>query len=83
VADGSAEARCADFDDDGVGGLVRLSFGLRDVRTGETVVGVISPVEGEVDDSGWVKARLSLARDGAGERAFDGWLRIRFFDQHR
>jgi hypothetical protein len=83
VADGAAQASCADADGDGVGGLVRLTVGLRDIRTGASYTAVISPLEGDVDESGRFKVRISFERGEPSEHVFAGWLQVRFFDQHR
>lgn len=65
VADGSAEARCVDADGDGVSGITRLTIGLRDIRTGETITGIISPLDGEIDASGKYVIKRLIGRPRA------------------
>jgi hypothetical protein len=83
VADGSAQARCADADGDGVSGVVRLAIGLRDARTGASHTGVIAPLQGDVDEWGRFKARLSFERGGLSGQDFEGWLLTRSSEMQR
>jgi hypothetical protein len=82
VADGTANASCADTDGDGVGGLIRLSIRLRDARTGEAYTGIIAPLDGDADESGRMMARLLFERGEPTAQVFEGWLRVNFFE-HR
>lgn len=83
VAEGAANASCADADGDGVGGLVRLSVVLRDVRAGQTVTGVVTPVEGDADESGRVKVQFHFDRGAQSGRIFDASLKLHFFERRR
>ena len=79
VSDGSADATCADSDGDGTAGLVRLSFGLQDARTGEFSLGVVFPTRGDIDESGRYRVRFLYDSLGQPTQEFEGWLRVRFF----
>lgn len=76
VADGSADASCADTDGDDTAGLARLSFGLREVRTGARFTAEVSPVNGNIDHQGRVKVKFpDLGADGD-PLEIDGWLKV-------
>jgi hypothetical protein len=83
VADGTAQASCADADGDGAGGLVRLTIGLRDIRTGEAFTGIIAPLDGDIDETGRFKTRISFNGGESNARVFDVWLQARFHQQSR
>ena len=79
IADGSAAASCADSDGDGQSELTRASFGLRDIRTGESSIGVVLPTDDDVDRHGRIKVRFLWDRQGQPALEFETWIKIRFF----
>ena len=58
-----ATATCADEDGDGVAGLTSLQFNVQDVRTGEVLPVSLTPVDGEVDESGDKELTLVIGND--------------------
>lgn len=58
-----ATATCADLDLDGVAGLTSLEFNVRDVSTGEVLPVSLTPVDGELDESGEKELTLVVGND--------------------
>jgi hypothetical protein len=69
------EASCADVDGDGTGGLTRLTFVLRDIRSGEQSTATVVPDGGEADEVGRHPAPIVLA--GPRSITAAGTLRIK------
>lgn len=83
VADGSADASCADTDGDGTAGLARMTFELRDIRTGARLTAEISPIAGDIDRQGRVKVKFP-DRGGTDPLEVEAQLVLRGFDtSHR
>ena len=57
-------AQCADVDKDGVGGLARVEITFQDARSGEALVAVIVPRDGDAAVSGRFAATLTLPAMG-------------------
>jgi hypothetical protein len=55
-----ASASCADRNGNRIAGLTGLEVELVDVRSGDTILAVILPDDGEIDESGWHPATIRL-----------------------
>ena len=77
VADGSANASCADSDGDGTAGLARMTFALRDIRTGARLTAEISPIAGDIDHRGRVKVKFPDLGGADAPLEVDGLVLVR------